>query len=229
MASLPIYDMKGSPVGTYDIDLDQFAPPINRQLLHDAVVMYQANRRQGSHQTKSRGMVAGSTQKMYRQKGTGNARAGSKRSGIRRGGGHIFAKQPRDYSYRLPKKALRAATRMALAGKIQNEQVLVLDDLSLSAPQTKAVAGLLQALGLQGQTTLIATESYDANVYKSARNIQRVSVAPIAELNAYSLLRPRRVLMTRSAMDAMQNRSLADRDDQSVAVEGENSDTGGGA
>ena len=91
MPKLNIFDRKGKKVGTYNVEPTDFAPRINKQLLHDAVVMYQANLRQGSHQTKSRGMVAGSTKKMYRQKGTGNARAGSKRSGIRRGGGHIFA------------------------------------------------------------------------------------------------------------------------------------------
>src|SRR6185295_6934805 len=91
MPKLTIHDRKGKKVGTYNVEPADFAPRISKQLLHDAVVMYQANNRQGSHQTKSRGMVAGSTKKMYRQKGTGNARAGSKRSGIRRGGGHIFA------------------------------------------------------------------------------------------------------------------------------------------
>ena len=90
MASLTVYDRKGGEVGKYDIDPADIAPRVSRQLLHDAVVMYQANLRQGTHQTKSRSEVAGTSQKMYRQKGTGNARAGSKRSGIRRGGGHIF-------------------------------------------------------------------------------------------------------------------------------------------
>ena len=97
MPKLTIYDRKGKKVGTYNVEPTDFAPRINKQLLHDAVVMYQANVRQGSHQTKSRGMVAGSTKKMYRQKGTGNARAGSKRSGIRRGGGHIHRIHNRDY------------------------------------------------------------------------------------------------------------------------------------
>ena len=115
MANLTVYDRTGKEVGNYEIAPEDLAPRINRQLLHDVVVMYQANKRQGSHRTKSRGEVAGTTQKMYRQKGTGNARAGSKRSGIRRGGGHIFAKRPRDYSYRLPRKATQLATRMALA------------------------------------------------------------------------------------------------------------------
>ncbi len=119
MAKLTVYNTTGKEVGTYEIEPTDLAPRINKQLLHDAVVMYEANQRQGTFATKSRARVAGSTKKMYRQKGTGNARAGSRRSGIRRGGGHIFAKQPRDFGYRLPRKALHLATRMALASKIQ--------------------------------------------------------------------------------------------------------------
>ena len=115
MPKLTIHDRKGQKVGTYNVEPEDFAPSINKQLLHDAVVMYQANRRQGSHKTKSRAEVAGSTKKLYRQKGTGNARAGHRRSGVRRGGGHIFAIRPRDYSYTMPRKALRLATRMAIA------------------------------------------------------------------------------------------------------------------
>ena len=103
--------------------------------------MYQANLRQGTKKTKSRGEVAGTTQKMYRQKGTGNARAGSRRSGIRRGGGHIHALQPRDFSYRLPRKAVRLATRMAVASKIASGELVVIDELGFGEPWTKEMAG----------------------------------------------------------------------------------------
>ena len=123
MATLPVYDKSGSEVGSYDVDPTTIAANINKQLLHDVVIMYQANSRQGSFGTKSRGMVQGSGRKMYRQKGTGNARAGSRRSGVRRGGGHIHKKQDRSFYYRLPAKAVRAATRMAIASKIQDEQI----------------------------------------------------------------------------------------------------------
>ncbi len=207
MASLPVYDKSGKEVGKYEIDPAEIASSINKQLLHDVVVMYQANRRQGSHQTKSRSDVSGSTKKLYRQKGTGNARAGSRRSNIRRGGGHAFAKQNRDYSYRLPKKAVRLATRMAMAGKIQDEQVLVLDSLSMDSPQTKEIAGLLKALDLQGKSALITTAENDTAVYKSARNIQRVEVSRVSDLNALAILRPHRVLITRDAMDAFKEKA----------------------
>ena len=138
-------------MGTYNVEPTDFAPRISKQLLHDAVVMYQANERQGSHQTKSRAMVAGSTKKMYRQKGTGNARAGSKRSGIRRGGGHIFAKVNRDYGYRLPRKALQTATRMALAAKVRDDELVIIDDLSFAEPQTKDMVSVIRARGLRGR------------------------------------------------------------------------------
>lgn len=206
MASLPVFDRTGKEVGKYDIDPAALAPKINKQLLHDAVVMYQANLRQGTHQTKSRADVAGTTKKMYRQKGTGNARAGSRRSGVRRGGGHIFALRPRDYSYRLPRKALQLATRMAIAAKIQDEQVVVIDDLKFDAPKTKDMAQVLKSLKLEGRV-LVTTAAYDPVLLKSARNIQSVSVSPAGDLNAYTVLSARRLLVTRAALDAIRARA----------------------
>ncbi len=209
MASLPVYDRTGAEVGKYEIDPAVLAPRINKQLLHDAVVMYESNARQGNAKTKTRSEVEGSTRKLYRQKGTGNARAGSRRTPIRRGGGHAHAKRPRDWSYRLPRKALQLATRMALASKLLDDQVTLIDDLSFEQPRTKDMAAILQALGCQGSSLLVATAEYDANVYKSARNIERVTVAPASELNALSVLRPRRVLMTRGALDSIRTRAEA--------------------
>lgn len=209
MAKLPIYDRSGTQVGDYEIDPAILAPRINKQLLHDVVVMYQANARQGSSKTKTRAEVAGSTKKMYRQKGTGNARAGSRRSGVRRGGGHIHAIKPRDYSYRMNRKAVRAATRMAIASKIIDEQVVMIDELVFDQPATKEMALILKALKLNGSSTLVATAAHDANVYKSVRNMQRVSVSPVSDLNALAVLSPRRLLVTRAAMDAIKERSAA--------------------
>ncbi len=209
MASLPVYDINGKEVGKYEIDPDSIAGKISKQLLHDVVVMYQANARQGSFRTKNRAEVAGTTKKMYRQKGTGNARAGSKRSNIRRGGGHAFAKRPRDFSYRLPRKAVQAATRMAIAGKIQSSQVIVIDELSMEKPQTKKIAGLMKALGLEGKSALIATEVHNPTVYKSARNLQRIEVLNVTDLNALSVLRPHRMLVTKAAMDSIKEKAAA--------------------
>ena len=202
MVSLPIYDRTGAEVGTYEVDPAQLAPRINRQLLHDVVVMYQSNMRQGSAKTKSRAEIKGTTAKMYRQKGTGNARAGSRKSGIRRSGGHIFAKRPRDFSYRLPKKALRMATRMAVASKIADQQVTVIDELAFEAPKTRDMAAILKALKLQGESLLVAVAGHDANLHLSTRNLTDVSVLPVSDLNALSVLRPGRLLMTKKALDA---------------------------
>ena len=200
MASLPVYNVSGKEVGKFEIDPAAISATINKQLLHDVVLMYQASRRQGSHKTKSRANVAGNKKKMYKQKGTGNARAGSRRSNIRRGGGHTFARTNRDYSYRLPRKAVRAATKMALAGKIQDDQVLVVDEISLDAPKTSVVAGMLKGMGLEGKSALIATAGHSDVVHKSARNVQGVQVLPVSDLNALAILKPHRVVFTKDAI-----------------------------
>ena len=133
--------------------------------------MYQNNLRQGSVKTKTRSEVAGTTKKMYRQKGTGNARAGSRRSGIRRGGGHIHARQPRDWSYRLPKKALRVghADGRGLADRRQRSHAD--RQLTFEQPKTRDMAAILKALKLTGTSLLVAVPGYDVNVYKSIRNL----------------------------------------------------------
>jgi large subunit ribosomal protein L4 len=202
MATLPIYDRSGAEVGKYEIDPSELAPRISKQLLHDAVVMYQSNLRLGTVKTKGRSEVAGSTKKMYRQKGTGNARAGSRRSGIRRGGGHIHNLTPRDWTYRLPKKALRMATRMALASRIADDEITLIDSLQFNEPKTREMAAILKALKLDQTSLLVAVPGYDAQIYKSIRNLAKVSVLPVAELNALNVLNPRRLLMTTAALDA---------------------------
>lgn len=207
MASLTVHDQSGKKVGTYEVEPTDFALHINKQLLHDAVVMYQANQRQGSAATKSRAQVSGSTKKMYRQKGTGNARAGSRRSGVRRGGGHIFAKRSRDYSYSLPRKALQLATRMAIAAKIRDDEVVLIDELAFDAPKTSQMVGTLAALGCDARSVMVATENYDQNVYKSARNIRQVNVSPAAELNALTVLASDRLILTKATMDALKKRA----------------------
>lgn len=202
MVSLPVKNMQGADVGTYEFDESELASSVSRQLLHDVVVMYEANRRTGTSKTKSRAEVRGTTQKMYRQKGTGRARAGSRRSPVRVGGGHAFAKRPKDWSYRLPKKAVQRATRMAILSKIQDDQIVVLDDLVISEPRTKTVTAMLAALSAGG-SSLIAIGSYDVNAWKSSRNIQGVSMAPVAELNAREVLRRRTLVVTRAALDKL--------------------------
>ena len=209
MVSLTVYDRTGAKVESYDIDPAELAPRINKQLMHDVVVMYQSNLRQGSAHTRSRAEVRGSTQKMYRQKGTGNARAGSRRSNIRRGGGRAFAKKPCDWTYRLPKKAVRLATRMAVASRIADQEITLIDDLAFEAPRTKDMALILKALKIDGQTLLVATDGYNLNVYKSIRNLQDVAVLPVSDLNALDVLSPKRLLMTKAALETFRRNATA--------------------
>ncbi|GAB5402079.1 MAG: 50S ribosomal protein L4 [Aureliella sp.] len=201
MATFPVYDRSGSEVGSIDFDPATIAPKINKQLMHDAIVMYLANRRQGTFKTKSRGEISGSTKKLYRQKGTGNARVGSRRAPQRRGGGHAMQKRPRSFYFRMPKKAVRAATRMAIASKFADSEVVVINELKMEAPRTKELAGVLKSLGLEGVTTLVTLGDYCGDIHKSARNIPGVSVTRVADLNTLDVLRPKRLLFTQAAVE----------------------------
>ncbi len=209
MTTLPIYDMTGTQVGDYEIDPQMLAPKISKQLLHDVVVMYLANQRQGSNKTKSRGEVSGSTKKIYKQKGTGNARMGAKRNPVRRGGGHANARQPRSYYYRLPRKAVQAATRMAIAAKISSGSVIVVDKFAMEAPKTKTLALAFKAMGIEGLTKTFATNGLDKNLYLSGRNIEGLTISPVSDLNALIILRPRKLVMTKDALDWLKSRASA--------------------
>src|SRR6202158_872083 len=143
---MPVVNAQGVSVGSVEVDPADFGGKINKQLLHEAVLMFRANQRAGTHSTLRRGEVAGSTKKVFRQKGTGNARIGSKRTNKRKGGGTAKGPKPRDYEYHLPKKAVRAATRMAILSKFQDQEALVIDDLAFPEIKTKVMAGILKAL-----------------------------------------------------------------------------------
>src|SRR5579871_4321118 len=178
MLTLNVYNGRGDSVGTVQVDPAEFGGKINKQLLHDVVLMHLANQRAGTHSTLRRGEVAGSTKKLFRQKGTGNARVGPRRTNKRRGGGTAKGPKPRDYEYHLPKKAVRAATRMAILSKFQDNEAVILDDLTLGEVKTKPMAAVLKALKLDGKSCLIGTAAHDPVVYKSARNIRGVEVFP---------------------------------------------------
>lgn len=203
MITVPVVNIEGEKVGDAEIDAAHFGGEVNRQLLHDIVVMYQANLRSGTHFTKNRGLVVGSGKKLFRQKGTGNARVGDKRTNKRRGGGVAHGPKPRDYSYALPKKARRLATRMALLSKFQDNEAVIVDRLELGEIKTRRMAAILAKLGLAGQSCLIATAGVDRNVVLSARNIDRVEILPAGDLNALALLKQKRLLLTRDALESL--------------------------
>src|ERR1700758_615910 len=169
--SVPVMNGQGQSVGTVEVDPAELGGKINKQLLHDVVLMYLANQRAGTHSTLRRGEVAGSTKKLFRQKGTGNARAGTRRTNKRRGGGTAKGPKPRDYEYHLPKKAVRAATRMAILSKFQDNEAVVVEDLNLPEVKTKQMAAVLKALKLDEITCLVGTAGLDKNVHRAARNI----------------------------------------------------------
>lgn len=227
MLTVPIYNQAGERVGEESIDPADFGGTVNKQLLHEVVLMHLANRRVGTVNTRGRADVAGSGKKLFRQKGTGNARAGSKRTNKRKGGGVAFARRNRDYSYRLPKKAVRAAVRMAILSKFQDSQALVVESLGHgnpdAAPKTKLVAQTLKSLPLpdahrssgdapaasskpdrlNGKTLLIGLPASDPVLYRSARNIAGVQVAPVGEFNTYDILKQRYLVLTRESLAAL--------------------------
>jgi large subunit ribosomal protein L4 len=203
MITVAVHDKTGQTVGTVQIDPDELAPRISKQLLHDVVVMYESNRRVGTAMNRNRAQTEGSTKKLFRQKGTGRARMGTVRTNVRRGGGRAHAKYPIDYSYRLPKKAVRLATRMALLSKFQDEQVTVLNELAIAEPKTKTMAGLLKALGLSKTSCLLAIEKHDGNTWRAGRNIPKLWVSSCDDLNAYDLLHQRQLILTRGALDKL--------------------------
>jgi large subunit ribosomal protein L4 len=203
MISVNVYNRQGETVGTVELDPAEFGGEVNRQLLHEVVLMYLANQRAGTHSTLRRGEVAGSTKKLFRQKGTGNARAGTRRTNKRKGGGTAKGPKPRDYEYHLPKKAVRAATRMALLSKFQDQEAVVIDDLAFGEIKTRQMADVLKALKLTDTTCLVGTAGPDENLYKSARNIPGVRVAPTSQFNAYTVLRQKKLLLTRAALDEL--------------------------
>src|SRR4051794_26830045 len=164
MISVNVLNVRGESVGSVEIDPNDFGGEINRQLLHDVIIMHMANQRAGTHSTLRRGEVAGSTKKLFRQKGTGNARAGTRRTNKRRGGGTAKGPKPRDYEYHLPKKAVRAATRMAILSKFQDQEAIILDDMPLTEIKTKAVAEILKSLKLGTDTCLIGTAGLNLTV-----------------------------------------------------------------
>jgi len=205
--TLQVYNVKGEGVGTVQVDPAEFGGHVNKQLLHEVVLMYLANQRSGTHSTLRRGEVAGSTKKLFRQKGTGNARAGTRRTNKRRGGGTAKGPKPRDYEYHLPQKAVRAATRMAILSKLQDQETIIVDELKLPEIKTKRMAEIFDTLGLTGTTALVGLGSSEVDenktVYLSARNLEGVEVHPASQFNAYTVLRPKRLVLTKAAVNEL--------------------------
>ncbi|MEJ2702539.1 MAG: 50S ribosomal protein L4 [Sedimentisphaerales bacterium] len=199
MINLAVYNVDGQEIDSLKVDEAALGGSVRHALLKQAIVMYHANRRVGTAATKGRSMVAGSGQKLFRQKGTGNARVGNIRTGKRRGGGMTFAKSPRDFGKRMPKRQRRLARDTAILAKLLGDNVVVVDRFRLDEPKTKDFVGVLAKLKI-GRSCLVTTNSADVNVLKSARNVPKVAVMPVSELNAFDICSHRKMLFTKDAL-----------------------------
>jgi len=202
MLEVPVYNTEGKQIETLSVSEDLFGSRVNAPLLKQAVVAYHANRRRGTASTKSRGMVEGSTRKLFRQKGTGNARRGSIRTNILRGGGVAFAKHPRSFRKKLSKKMRLAARNTAILAKILGNDLAVVDSLTCEEPKTKQMAALLGNLKIN-RSCLLATHQRDRNLYLSSRNLQDLTVRTAEELNAFDIATRQKMLVTREAMQML--------------------------
>jgi large subunit ribosomal protein L4 len=196
---VPVYDLTGKEVRQIDISDAVFGVPFNEAVVHQTLVALLANARQGTASTKTRGNVHGSTRKLYRQKGTGYARAGSKKSPLRRGGGITFGPHPRDYRQAVPRKMRRQAIRCVLSAKAGDSELKVLDKFDFNEPKTKRLAEVLSALGVES-SALIVTREPEENVIKSARNLQQIKTMPASVLNIRDILSHKTLLMTEAAV-----------------------------
>ena len=209
MIELPVYDKQGKKVDTLSIDEGMLGGDVRPALLKQAYVMFHANRRQGSARTKGRGSVEGSTKKLYRQKGTGNARVGARRTVLRKGGGVAFAKTKVKAEYRqdMPRKMRRLANRNALLAKLVDAEVKCVDDLGFDSPKTSAFRKMLEALGVD-RTCLVAHGRDNRNAALSARNLEDVTTIRAEQLNAFELLNHRYLVVDRKSLEAFLDGSV---------------------
>ena len=198
MIDLSVYSREGRKVDTLKVDESVLGGSVRYPLLKQAIVMYHANKRVGTAATKGRSMVVGSGVKVFRQKGTGRARIGNIRTGKRVGGGVTFAKLTRDFGKRMPKKQKRLACDSAILAKLLSNDVVVVDELKFEKPRTGDFANILDNLKIH-RSCLVTISSVDVNLYKSARNIPKVIVVPVAELNAGDICNHRKILFTKEA------------------------------
>ena len=199
MIEVPVYNQAGQKIDTVKVDEQKLGGEVRNNLLKQALVMYHANQRQGTVRTQARGEVAGSTRKMFRQKGTGNARTGGIRNPIKKGGGHAKQKRPKDWRQAMPKKARRLARNSAILSKIQSQDIRVVDEIKLDQPKTKLVAQMFKALGID-RSCLVAVDANDQTLARSARNIDRTTLTTVAQLNAWDILKNRTLLVTRNGL-----------------------------
>jgi len=196
---VPVYNLAGEVVKHIEISDQVFAVPFNQAVVHQAMVRQRANARQGTSSTKTRSEVSGGGRKLFRQKHTGLARAGGRRSPLRRGGGITFGPKPRSYRQAMPKKMRQLALRCVLSAKTGDEELMVLEQLNFPEPKTKEMVRVLAALGINS-SALIVTDGPEENVVKSARNIAGINIMPASLINVVDILSNKMLLMTEAAV-----------------------------
>ena len=204
IVQVPVYSLSGEVIKHMEISGDVFSVPFNQSVVHQAMVRQRANARQGTASTKTRSEVIGSGRKLFRQKGSGNARPGTVKSPLRRGGGVTFGPKPRDYRKAMPKKMRRLAIRCLLSAKAESGELKVVNELALSEAKAREMVKILKALGVDS-STLIATHQPEEKVIKSARNLEKVKTIPANLLNVLDLLSYRTLLMTESAVHQVED------------------------
>lgn len=200
MPKVTLYTQDGTASGDVQLNEEVFGIEPNEHVLHEAVLMQRASQRQGTHAVKNRGQVRGGGKKPWRQKGTGRARHGSIRSPIWVGGGVVFGPTPRSYKYQLPKKVRRLAIKSALSTKVQEENVVVLEDIQFDQPKTKEVVNLLKALNVDEKALFVVAET-DENLLRSANNLQHVKVITVEQLNVLDVLSHDKLILTKDAAE----------------------------
>ncbi|MBR6626544.1 MAG: 50S ribosomal protein L4 [Lachnospiraceae bacterium] len=198
MANVSVFNMEGKEVGTIELNDAVFGVEVNEHLVHMAVVQQLANNRQGTQKAKTRSEVSGGGRKPWRQKGTGHARQGSTRAPQWTGGGIVFAPVPRDYSFKLNKKEKRAALKSALTSKVQDSNVIVLDELKFDEIKTKNFVNVMNNLKVEKGLVVIADN--DANVVLSAKNVADINTTLVNTINVYDIMKAKKVVLTKDAV-----------------------------
>jgi large subunit ribosomal protein L4 len=198
---IAVFNKDGQETGrNVELNTEIYAVEPNDHAIYLDVKQYLANQRQGTHKAKDRGEIAGSTRKIKRQKGTGGARAGSRKSGTIRGGGRIFGPQPRDYSFKLNKKLKELARKSALTYKAQASEILVMEDFSFDAPKTKEFVAIQNNLKISDKKLLIVLPEANKNIYLSSRNLQNVEIVIASELSTYKIMRAQKIILVESSV-----------------------------
>jgi large subunit ribosomal protein L4 len=205
MTKLSVLDKKGTEVDSIDLPDEIFGGRLNTDIIHQAIVMYQASLRQGTVNTKERADISGGGKKPYRQKGTGQARAGSIRSPLWHGGGVTFGPHPRDFGYSIPKKIKTAALRESLKAKSQDKNLFCISDIKDRFSKTKEFAKILEKLDLKGKV-LALLDGSDESVVRASRNIRSFNIMRAQDVNAYDILRNKKLLVTKTAFQNLLKR-----------------------